>query len=404
MKKKKVKSNNDKLLIGLIAGAVLGFLIYYSLNVFADFSKTIFIVFVAIAILIAIILLVFTWFRGAIIRKFFGKDIEFSTVINDTQETLNLISEKAAEQLPIEEDQKQKLIEFAPKIINYLLWSNFRNWGLRIFTSFVLGLGGIVTTILFLNQNKLFEIQNKRIDQQTHLAEASRRSSQIFIMGEVLGQLNQELILNRSDTLSNTLVGRIISLSRAMKPYRYLNNDSLISKPLSPERGQFLISLVESKIDSSFFTKRIIRFCDFQYSDLNNANLSEADLWNINLQYSDLRLTNFWKADLTHAYLMNADLRKASLREARLINANFANSDLTGANLSDADLYQSDFTNVLSLDSVEVDRTDWLIYIRDSLQLKGSHKLFNDYRVDSVPYNPDADFKKIILVKKNRRE
>lgn len=459
------ETHNDKLLIGLLVGGALGFLIFWSLDKIAVHAETLFIILVAVVLLMALLLVLVTWFRKRIIRKFFGKDIAFETVITDTQETLELFSDNVAKNLPIEAEKKEQIRVFAPKLINYILWSNFRNWGLRIFTSFILGLGGLVTTILILNQNKLFENQNrlfqkqnlsferqnklvenqnKRIEQQTNLLEADRRSAQVFIMGEVLSDLNKELEdpKNTQRTLSNTLVGRIISLSRAMKPYRYLENDTLIKKPLSPERGQLLISLVESKIDSTFFVDRILANADFSYADLKGANLnkanlssidlsdavlSDADLRDVNLtladlsygnfRYADLKGANFYKANLSGINLSNADLRNADLRIADLRNADlgYANlifsglryvnlrdanlflADLNSSDLSDADLSNAnlnytnlrglDLTNIKSLDSVTIGRYDWLTYIKDSLKLKGSEDIYQEYRIDYVVHD-----------------
>ena len=120
-------------------------------------------------------------------------------------------------------------------------------------TTIAIGAGGLVSiiTIFFIwKQNKLIEKQNYRVEQQTHLIEASRRSSQMFVMSDVLSDLNKELEnpKNIDRKISKTLTGRIISLSSAMKPYKYLENDTLIKRALSPERGQLLITLLESNI------------------------------------------------------------------------------------------------------------------------------------------------------------
>ena len=167
------------------------------------------------------------------------------------------------------------------------------------------GLLGYLSLFLLYKQTNLFKNQNKFIQQQTHLAEASRRSSQMFIMGEVLSDINTELKdpLNSRDTLSNTLVGRIIGLSRSMKPYKYLVGDSLINKPLSPERGQLLIALVESKIDSTFFVDKILKGSDFSSAELNGANLSGANLNGVNLNMAQLNSANLKNANLKNARL-----------------------------------------------------------------------------------------------------
>ncbi len=297
-------------------------------------------------------------------------------------------------------------------------------------------------------QNKLFKIQNKRVEQQTHLNEASRRSSQVFIMGDVLSDLTDELkdLNNDKDTLTGTLVGRIISLSKAMKPYKYLEGDSLIKKPLSPERGQLLISLLESKIDPDFRLWNILGKSDFSNSELQNVNfnkkklikmylndsdfsnsklmnadlrevlLNGSNLYNANFRKSDLmgaalsfshsKKTNFYEANLMHVKFNNsyleganfdysdasyanfngADLSNTKFRGANLCFANFDRANLQGADLMYADLRGTDISNVISLDSVKLNRFDWLDYIKDSLELSGSDKIYKSYRIDTINY------------------
>ncbi|MFY0630628.1 MAG: pentapeptide repeat-containing protein [Flavobacteriaceae bacterium] len=296
-------------------------------------------------------------------------------------------------------------------------------------------------TDLLDNQNKLFEVQNERIIQQTHLAEASRRSSQMFIMGEVLSDINTELEDkgNTKRILSNTLVGRIISLSKAMKPYRYLENDSLIENPLSPERGQLLLSLYESEMDSTFFIDRIVKKSDFSYAELSTSILGKISLDSINLSHVNLEKAiliranmnnaNLSGANLTRAYMVKASLIGANLSNTNLQNANFKDADLKGVNLRGAQLTDTYFYNanlnlklsgvnmkgadlsgakidnlnlsgVLSLDSTLIDRSDWLSYIKDELNLSGSKVIYNQYRIDSLSHPVYGT--SYMLVKKNR--
>lgn len=458
LKKLTPKSNNEKLLIGIIVGAFVGFVVIWGLNIASDYQKEVYLIFISIFIFIAILFLLTVWFRNRIIKKFFGKDVDFTNIIEDSQSTINIVSEKVVQTLPIESTDKEKIKLYAPRIISFLLWSNYRNWALRVMLTFVAGCSGLVVTMLTLNQNKLFESQNKKMDQQTQLVEASRRSSQMFIMGEVFSDLNKELndSLNVNGTLSNTLVGRIISLSRSMKPYKYLqsyNNgysDSLeFTKLISPERGQLLITLLRSNMDSVFFQNNILGFynSDFSYAELNNANLIKSNLVNVNLEYANLSVANLYQANLKTANLRGANLNDANLRAANLRDANLNNADLKrvnlidanlrkaylidvylndadlsfsnlrnaklnnanlsgailrtvnlraanlkGANLRGADLTGANLTNVISLDSVKVDRYDWLTFISDSLKLGGSEKIFNEYMVDSITYKmPNKD-------------
>lgn len=286
---------------------------------------------------------------------------------------------------------------------------------MRIFTSFVLGLGGIVTTILILNQNKLFENQNKRIEQQTHLIEADRRSAQVFIMGDVLSDINKELEdkSNNDRILSNSLLGRVVSLSRAMKPYRYLENDKLIKTTLSPERGQLLISLLESKIDSTFLVENILLSSDFKNSELISSRLPKsifvtANLMNANLSFGVFYDSYFNDCNLIYSNLHYANLRGAKLNKAGLYGANmkkaflqgtsFIRADLSKANISYAEFSSKTDFSYTKLDSTIVRRSDWITYVKDSINVIGGDNIFKNYTVEKLNNNSEKEF---VLVKKN---
>lgn len=327
----------------------------------------------------------------------------------------------------------------------------------------------VIQTVLLYNQNAKIDIQNERIEtqnfrveQQTHLAEGARRSTQMFIMGEVLKDINDELKGKPKGkrTLSKTLHGRIQALAAAMKPYRYLEGDSLIKESISPERGQLLISLLAADIDSISFLENVLKKCDFSksdlrktnlraknlsYANLDNANLNLAILDDVNLSetklnfadlsfasltgsdlsYVELDFANLYQAglnfanlyesklryaelsyaDLTYSTIINAmfiesNLQHADLSASNLMNTSFRNSNLKDATFKDANLTRADFRgtvltgadlrNITALDSVKVDRYDWLTYIKDSLKLRGAEQVFKDYRVDSVNYKIDV--------------
>jgi hypothetical protein len=86
--------------------------------------------------------------------------------------------------------------------------------------------------------------------------------------------------------------------------------------------------------------------CDLRYAPLSHANLSEANLVDVDftgafLPYADLsgaylRRANFRGADLRNADLSGAVFPGAYLGGADLSGANVSNADLQGANLSNA--------------------------------------------------------------------
>ncbi|MBU3009980.1 pentapeptide repeat-containing protein [Polaribacter vadi] len=241
----------------------------------------------------------------------------------------------------------------------------------------------LLPTTLMIYQNSLLKKQNRKIQEQTHLAEASRRSAQMFIMGDILSDINTELETKKNKKLSKTLVSRIVGLSRAMKPYRYLVDDALIAKSISPERGQLLITLCKSDLNPAFFEDQILQESDFTQAELKGANLYNVILRGINLKDADLSDAILVNIDAKRAIFENANLKNADLGYANLSNAVLKNSNLSSAILLKTKLNKVNFTNAV-LDSAVVDSLNWLTYIKDDLKLKGAETLYEKYKVDSV--------------------
>lgn len=250
--------------------------------------------------------------------------------------------------------------------------------------------------ILLIQQNLLLKQQNKKIQDQNFLAEASRRSTQMFIMGDVLSDINQER--RYSKTLSLTLTGRIASLSIAMKPYFYFENGKLIDSPMSPERGQLLLTICKSDLNPSQLSDEIFQNSDFTYAEFENIILRSAHLKDINLAHSSLDFTSLEGANLRNASLEDASLYHVDLIDADLVFVNFSHANLTGSNLMNTKLKNVNFSNAI-LDSVKVSRMDWLDYIKNDLKLKGAEALHKKYIIDSV-YDKDLEKKLPMLLKK----
>ena len=239
-----------------------------------------------------------------------------------------------------------------------------------------------IQTILLHNQNKKIDIQNKRIIQQTYLQEAERRSSLIFLMNNLLDKMDEELSQdnNPERRLTPQLIGRIISLSKALKPYQYLEKDSIITNPISPERGQLLINLIESKLDSATYVEIFVKadfsysdlvFSEFPYANLNMINLSFADLSNSNLEGvnftgANLSNTSFENSDLSYSTLvtgkLNDDISKKYpfnffLKEIKLEFTDFKRAKLTNSNFSGSKIYHCNFDNS-DLSNSRLDYTD----------------------------------------------
>lgn len=227
----------------------------------------------------------------------------------------------------------------------------------------------IFQTWLLTNQNRLIKNQNIRMDQQTHLIEADRRSSLVFVLGEILSDLGDELKYKDDSkrNISATLKGRIVSLCMAMKPYRYLDKDSMIEKPISPERGQLLLSLLESDVTKTsmqeiltsanleyadlkdaFLPEGYFKYGRLSYSNFDNAHLEQSNFALAELQFSsfrkavikgvDARNTKFPYADLSYVEAMESDFRKSDFSYAKLTGADLRDTDLRQAKFKGADL------------------------------------------------------------------
>ena len=338
------------------------------------------------------------------------------------------------------------------KLTAWYSWMNFRRWVIIVFQSLLVGFGGLLGAILLYNQNKLLSQQNEllnqqntRLDQQTYLQEAERRSSLIFLMSNILDnmdvELKEDLGVPGVRDLSPQLIGRIIALSNSLRPYRYLSGDSLVGREISPERGFLLLSIVSSEIDNRSL-RRIYKSADFSFADLKNAVLSgeflgsinltaanldgalldEADLSGANLSDAELneavlaranlreaRLRNsklnkaiIESANLSRANLSGADLRRATLISADLQSANFSNANLSGADISSALLRRAGFERTI-LDSTKVADFNWQAQIEGmgADSLRGTNYLISKYYVDSV--QTKLGWYYMLLQKKNEK-
>lgn len=227
-----------------------------------------------------------------------------------------------------------------------------------------------IQTYILNSQNELLKYQNQRLDQQINLEEGNRRSSLIVLMSNIMDKIGEELKApdNRRNILSDALIGRIVSLSQALRPYRYLENDELIGQPLSPERGQLLISLTNSNLHESTYEK-IFEKADFSYADLHNSNFDGNYMQGINLSFANLRETTFRNAILEYANLVGANLSKVEfdgtyMNGVKMGSANLQNSHLHNVKMRNANLKKTDFRNA------EISG-DFRFSVIDSIRLDG---------------------------------
>jgi len=250
------------------------------------------------------------------------------------------------------------------------------------------------------------------------------------MMSNIMDKVDEELRNDWNEdsirNLSPQLIGRIAALSQSFKPYRFWQDSVLVENSLSPERGQLLLALVKSDLDSityaniyegstfnnaylersnlnnAFLRNARLLEADFSYSHLRNAKFNNADLRgaifrntdlintnfaSADLRYADLRNSYIWLSDMRYAKLIGADLRNADLRNANLRNADLSNAYLnetylSGANFQETNLKNTNFWNA------KVKKIDWLKELENQIGEEINH-IKKKWVVDSI-FNIDT--------------
>lgn len=259
----------------------------------------------------------------------------------------------------------------------------------------------LVQTVILFQQNTKLERQNQKIEQQVYLEEANRRNNLVFLMDNVLDIVHDEL--ENSNRLTTPTVARIQSLMYGFRPYKFLENDEL-TKPLSPEKGQFLLALINSGI-SDVSMQKIFK-TSFNNVYLKDATLFGVNLENVDMPASDLQGADFYNANLKNANLYEVNLSGSQLRKANLVNADLRKAQLTSANLIDAKLggaflegamlENANLTNT-SLDGAHVASRDWIEQLED-WNVTGVQSIKDKYTLDG-PHTNEYDQEYFILKK-----
>lgn len=356
-------NSNQKLFIGLLIGILIGTIFaLHGLELLPGGYRQAAAIMIAVFFLVAILFLLTTIYRDRIFQAIFGGVEDLDTFRSDAQGLTDSVAEAVSDMLTekLPEEHQHRARKVAPRLANYLIWGRIRNWWLNWLLTIFVAIGGLATTVLLVNQNKLLETQNKKIEIQTHLMEAERRGGQVVLMNSVLQDLSNEIVdekrRGKADStgysLSAPLIGRIAATSQGFLPYRFLQGDTLTEIEYSLERGQLLLAILNSRIaanslerifqtsdfSSSYLARARLVEVDLTRANLNGANFSKADLTNAKLLYTNLLGADFSGADLFSVNIGAASVQGTNFREANLRNA-VITADLREADLRGADLY-----------------------------------------------------------------
>lgn len=208
---------------------------------------------------------------------------------------------------------------------------------MRLMVPIVLTL--LLISVLFLffkNQSLKSElgILNKQISNINSLS-SSDEVKFLGVMNSLLDTAGNELKSSNNNTLSTSVIGRIVALSNSIESYQFIATDTGILKKYSPVKGQLLLGLVHMNMDSSSFTQ-IKRQVSFAGADLSNSNLSGFDLKGINLKEANFTGASLKGTNLSNSNLFGANFYKAHLEEINLSHSMLKRANLNWSNLSDA--------------------------------------------------------------------
>ncbi|MCB9234564.1 MAG: pentapeptide repeat-containing protein [Bacteroidia bacterium] len=330
---------------------------------------------IAILVIIAVALIGY-WYRDQIFKRLFKTP---RTSIGDAVETLNEVVQAAVKK---DFDGSYKAgIKSLQVVTAWYAWINMRRLFVNIVVSMIVAFGGILGSVYLYKQNTLIETQsdllqtqNALIEKENFLLESDRRAALLSELSNVFNEIDEELDVveakNLPRTLSKRLIGRIVALSKSLKPYRYLDtNGDLISRPVSPERAQLFLTLIELDLDN---LNELLTNGNFQYCDLPSTPISQKDFNGLGLNYSSFRYAelsglkfskaHLFKTDFSHAKMTEVDFSFAEMDSTSFESANiqptakfwgafargsrFSRAQLVGVDFRGAELSGSDFSGV----------------------------------------------------------
>lgn len=359
--------------LGLMAGVPLAI---FGLDIIIDNAQTIFTILLAIFLILVVLAVLVMAFRQTLWSRMFRYG---QVELDRFARPLSEVARFAAEQKVAEATNAAQ--EFAEMALARYSWVVTRRWLIASVTGFIAAIAAMAGSAILFQQNELLRVQNERITEQTallqnqiELGEAQRSTSivpEILAIGAAIGEETARLMKDGragesfSDyELSSALRARIVAASNAARPYRYLRAElahasdnaisaaalarrtdvpgaqaliarwqqaestingtmsepgALIDRPVSPERGQ-LISLL--------YNTRVL---ETEYLSFAGADFS----------FAEVRLPLFAAMSLKHALLRYADFSTTSMR-----SITFSASFLEGARFRGAIIGDTDFGGI----------------------------------------------------------
>jgi uncharacterized protein YjbI with pentapeptide repeats len=357
---------------GLAAGILIA---YSAVGFIEDSAGLILTIFLSALMVVLILGTVIFALRKTLLRRLFG---HAEVALEQIADPLARVAERAIDRDPGGATSAAR--DLVAMVLSRYAWITTRRWIIASLTALIAAMAALAGTALLFKQNQLLAIQsdllreqNNRIQEQTfllqtdvQLAEAARNAALAVEITQIAADLGRAAVrahgpddanpfnvLDPATDLDRSLVLRVTSISRALLPYRFIDNGLhtedatdgmrfalqrrradlgdgyaklaeyfgwqdrpdgtyLIDRPASPERGQLLTLLASSGV-------RNLEFLTYLGLDLDYAMLKSTDLALITAQQAQLSY-----ADFSGSYLVECDFGSAILENARFRLTNIA--------------------------------------------------------------------------------
>ena len=403
---------------GLAAG-ILG--AFTATGFLEDSAGLILSVFLSALMVVLILGIVIFALRKTVLKKLFG---HAEVALEQIADPLARIADRAIDRDPGGATTAAR--DLVAMVLARYAWITTRRWIIASLTALIAAMAALAGTALLFKQNQLISAQtellrdqNARIQEQTQLiqtdvqlAEAARNAAlavEITDIAAALGSVVDKVhgpdlsnpinVLDPGKDLDRSLFLRIVSISRALMPYRFLDTGLheedasdglrqalqrrrgdlgegypklqayfgwddrpegtyLVDRPASPERGQLLRVMVSSGVRNlELFT---FAGLTLDYAVLKSTDLSLVTAQQARLSYADFSGSYLVECDFGSAILENARFRRANISRTRFAALSpdevlpplpaatgYAITRLSGADFSRATIRASDFSGAV---------------------------------------------------------
>lgn len=356
------------------------FLVFAGQKIFIESIDEAFGLIIILIIFFAILTVLIIWNWELLLSKAFGK---IKTKKENLEEDIEGIVKGILENNNNKVSNSTKLL--SQKVIRFIAWREVKTSIFIVFQTLFILLGAIIGSVFIKNQNELIEVQNGliskeiiRLDQQTYLQEAERRSTLVFLFSNIMDLLDKELKEDYNNdnirNISPQLAGRIISLSQRLQPYKFLENDSLSSRAYSPERGQLLINLLKSDLSQNTLDELT------KEGNFTSSNFSGVTFSNITVNDIDLSGSRFDKTEFKNVNFKSAMFNDCEFNNVLFDTTFFEFSGFENTYIGVSQKYNVEFNNC-NLKNIHIKDNDKIYFdFVDSLKIWESNgeKLFLD--------------------------